>query len=67
MFAQVDDEGNRHVFFHEITYHRKTNAALDECERTEVLPNGVTGRKPTAKGWEILMAWKDGSTLKVVH
>jgi hypothetical protein len=39
-----------------------TALALEEHEATEVLPNGLQQRKPTTKGWEILVTWKDSST-----
>jgi hypothetical protein len=28
IFAEVDDEGNKHLLFKEITSHRKTNKAV---------------------------------------
>jgi hypothetical protein len=62
LFAQVDDKGNCHVLFHDITDHQKRNVALTEDEAIEILPNRFTRRKPTTKGWEILVTWKDGST-----
>jgi hypothetical protein len=50
MLAQADDEGNRHVLFHNILDHQKASLALEEHEAIEVLSNGFQQRKQTTKG-----------------
>jgi hypothetical protein len=63
MFAQVDDEGNRHVLFEEIVDHR-TDAGTEVKQQDAFLTtsNGNRRRRETTKGWEILIPWKDSST-----
>lgn len=41
LFAQVDDDGNRHVLFHDITDHRKLDDALTEEEAYFKTSNGT--------------------------
>ena len=62
MFAQVDEEGNRHVLLDEIVDHRETADALPDDEAYIMTKSGQRRPKPTTKGWEILVQWKDGST-----
>ena len=62
LFAQVDDEGNRHVMLRDIIAHRYTDEALSEEDCWVVTHNDLRKRKPTTKGWEVCVEWKDGST-----
>ena len=62
MFAQVDEEGNRHVLFDEIIDHRTDGSELTEEDAYITSSNGSRRRRETTKGWEILVQWKDGST-----
>ena len=62
MFAQVDEEGNRHVLFDEIIDHRTDGSELQEEDAFITSNNGSRRRRETTKGWEILVQWKDGST-----
>jgi hypothetical protein len=62
LFAQVDDEGNRHVLLQDIIAHRYTDEALSEEDAFVIVADNIRRRKPTTKGWEICMQWKDGST-----
>ena len=62
MFAQVDDEGNRHVIFDSIIDHRTDGSELKEHGAFTRLNNGGRRRRETTKGWEILIQWKDGSS-----
>ena len=62
MFAQVDDEGNRHVLFDAITDHRVDGSELKHQEAFITSSNGGRRRRETTKGWEILLLWKDGSS-----
>jgi hypothetical protein len=62
MFAQVDDEGNRHVLFDEIVDHRTDGSEVKQQDAFVTASTGNKRRKETTKGWEILVQWKDGST-----
>ena len=62
MFAQVDEEGNGHVLFDEIIEHRCDGNQVKMQDAFSANTRGVKQRRPTTKGWEILVKWKDGST-----
>jgi hypothetical protein len=62
MFAQVDDEGNRHVLFEEIEDHRTDGTKVKQQDAFLTTSNGNQRRTETTEGWEILIPWKDGST-----
>ena len=62
MFAQVYEEGNRHVLFDEIFEHRCDVNQVKMQDAFSTTTRGVKRRRPTTKGWEILVKWKDGST-----
>jgi hypothetical protein len=62
MFAQVDDEGNRHVLFEEIVDHRTDGSEVKQQDAFITTRNGNKRRRETTKGWEILVLWKDGSS-----
>jgi hypothetical protein len=62
MFAQVDDEGNRHVLFDAITDHRTDGSKIKQQDAFVHTRSGTQRRKETTRGWEILVQWKDGST-----
>jgi hypothetical protein len=62
IFAQIDDEGHRHVLLDDIADHRVDGSELKEEEAFIRSPNGGKRQKETTKGWEILLQWKDGST-----
>ncbi len=62
MFAQVDDEGNRHVLFQEIIDHGTDGAELKQQDAFITTRSGAKRRRETTKGCEILVQWKDGST-----
>ena len=61
MLAQVDDEGHRQLLLSEIVDHRETTDSLQEADAFFLTPSGTKRRKPTTKGWDILLEWKDGS------
>jgi hypothetical protein len=61
MFAQVDDEGNRHVLFQEIVDHRTDGSEVKQQDAFVLTRTGTKRRKETTQGWEILVQWKDGS------
>ena len=62
MFAQVDEEGNRHVILDSIIDYRTNGNELQEHDAYITSKNGGRRRKETTKGWEILLGWKDGSS-----
>ena len=62
MFAQVDEEGNRHVMFDEIIEHRCDGKEVKLADAFLTNSKGVKRRRTTTKGWELLFKWKDGST-----
>jgi hypothetical protein len=62
MFAQVDDEGNRHVLFDEIVDYRTDGTEIKQQEAFITNKSGTKRRRETTKGWEMLIQWKDGST-----
>jgi hypothetical protein len=62
MFAQVDDEGNRHVLFEEIIDHRTNGTEVKQQDAFLTTRDGNKRRRETTKGWEILIQWKVGST-----
>ena len=61
MFSQVDEEGNRHVLFDEISEHRKTALAIPIDDAFQTMSNGRKVRRKTTVGWDVLINWKDGS------
>ena len=63
MFAQVDAEGNRHVLFDEIVDHRTDGTETKLVDQYITSSNGTSRMRETTKGWEILIRWKDGSTI----
>ena len=61
LFAQVDDEGNRQVLMKEIIDHRMNGQEVKHQDAFITTKTGTKRRRETAKGWEILIEWKDGS------
>ena len=62
LFAQVDDEGNRHVLMNEIIDYRTNGTELKQQDAFITTKTGTKCRRETTKGWELLIEWKDGST-----
>ena len=62
MFAQVDDEGNRHVLFEAIVDHQTDGTEVKQQDAFLTTRNGNQRRRETTKGWEIRIQWKDGSS-----
>ena len=62
LFAQVDDEGNRHVLMKEIIDYRTNGTELKQQDAFVTTKTGTKRRRETTKGWELLIEWKDGST-----
>ena len=63
MFAQVDEEGNRHVLLDEIIDFRTNGKEIRQQDAFIKSNNGAQRQKETTKGWELLIQWKDGSTI----
>lgn len=62
LFAQVDQEGNRLLLIDDIVDYRSTKEAVKLADAFVVSKDGSRQRrKPTTKGWELLIRWKDGS------
>ena len=62
LFAQIDDEGNRHVLYDEIVDHRTNGKQVLQQEAFITNRSGTQRRRETTIGWEVLVRWKDGST-----
>ena len=62
IFAQVDEEGNRHVIFDEIIDHRSDGNEVNHQDAFIATSYGTKRRTDTTIGWEIIVKWKDGST-----
>ncbi|KAI2498409.1 Reverse transcriptase (RNA-dependent DNA polymerase) [Fragilaria crotonensis] len=62
LFAQVDDEGNRHVLYEEIVDHRTNGKQVLQQDAFITNRSGTRRRRETTVGWEVLVRWKDGST-----
>ena len=62
VIARVDDEGHAHLMLHEIEDHRVLDNAIPKSQGTFVTSQGVTRKKRTTRGWDMLVRWKDGSS-----
>lgn len=62
LFAQIDDEGNRHVLFQEIIDHRTNGKQLLQQDAFITTRTGTRRRRETTVGWELCVQWKDLST-----
>ena len=62
LFAQIDDEGNRHVLFEEIVDYRTNGKQVLQQDAFIINRSGTRRRRETTIGWELLVRWKDGKT-----
>ena len=62
LFAQIDDEGNRHVLFQEIIDFRTNGKQVLQQDAFVTTRTGTRRRRETTVGWEMLVQWKDLST-----
>jgi hypothetical protein len=63
LMSNVDDEGNLFVLLDEIISHKRTDKALSEKDAWYTSKTGSRKqRRPTTKGWQLLISWKDGTT-----
>jgi hypothetical protein len=61
LIAQVDEEGRRQMILLAIIDHRTSHDAVPQSKGIYVNSYGVTRRKITTRGWELLVEWHDGS------
>ena len=62
LFAQVDEEGHRHVLLEDIIDHRTDGSEVKQADAFVTSKSGAKRRRETTKGWELLCQFKDGST-----
>ena len=62
LFAQVDQEGNRHVLLDEIIDYRVNSHEVKLQDAFITTGTGTRRRHETTIRWELLAQWKDGST-----
>ena len=62
LFAQVDQEGNRHVLLDELIDNRVNGREVKLQDAFIMTGTGTRRRCETTIGWELLAQWKDGST-----
>ena len=62
LFAQVNEEGHRHVLFDKIVDHRTDGKEMKQQDAFVTTKSGTQRRQETTQRWEILVQWKDGST-----
>ena len=62
LFAQVDQEGNRHVLLDELIDYRVNGRKVKLQDAFITTGTGMRRRRETTIGWELLAQWKDGST-----
>ena len=65
LFAQVDEKGHRHVLFDEIVDNSTDGKELKQQGVLVATKSGTQRRRETTQGQEILVHWKDVSTLWV--
>ena len=62
LFAQVDQEGNRHVLLDEIIDYRVNSHKVKLQDAFITTGTGTRRRRETTIGWELLAQWEDRST-----
>ncbi|KAI2507356.1 Reverse transcriptase (RNA-dependent DNA polymerase) [Fragilaria crotonensis] len=62
LIAQVDEEGRRQMMLSGIIDYRVLPEAIPKGQGTYVNSYGVSRRKTTTRGWELLVEWCDGSS-----
>jgi hypothetical protein len=62
LYSQVDAEGNQYAVMDEITDH-EYDASVMTDEDLKLVADGK--KHQTTKGWQLVVAWKDGTTSKV--
>jgi hypothetical protein len=62
LYSQVDEEGRTFRLIEEIVDHRSDGNAIRKDDGFYVSRNGEKRRKPTTKGWHLLVSWRDGTS-----
>ena len=62
LFAQVDQEGNRHVLLDELIDYRVNSREVKLQDAFITTGTGTRRRHEITIRWELLAQWKDGST-----
>jgi len=62
LYSQVDAEGNQYAVMEEVIDHEYDASVMTE-EDLKLIANGK--KHQTTKGWQLVVAWKDGMTSKV--
>ena len=62
MFAEIDEDGNRHVLLDSIIDIRCDGSEIKQQDAFITSKNGGKRRRQTTQGWGILLLWKDGSS-----
>ena len=62
LFAQVDQEGNRHILLDELIDYRVNGREVKLQDAFITTGTGTRRRHETTTWWELLAQWKDGST-----
>ena len=62
LFAQVDQEGNRHILLDELIDYRVNGLEVKLQDAFITTGTGTRRRRETTIGWELLAQWKDGGT-----
>ncbi|MGH3053527.1 MAG: hypothetical protein ACRDL7_00940, partial [Gaiellaceae bacterium] len=61
LYSQVDDEGNQYLIMDEIIDHRCNDTAVHQDDMYVTSSNGNRHKRRTTRGWELCIAWKDGT------
>jgi hypothetical protein len=62
LYSQVNNEGRQFQLLSKITDHRSDRSAINKEDGNFLAKNGSSKPKTTTRGWELLTAWKDGSS-----
>ena len=65
LFAQMDNKGQHHVLFQEIIDNRTTGEQEQQQDAFVTTRTGTHRQFETTIGWEMLVRWKDMSTMWV--
>ena len=62
MYSQIDEEGKTHMLLSEIVDHEADGRAMKIADGLYTDKQGRQRPRITAKGWRLLVEWKDGTT-----
>lgn len=62
IFAQVDENGYRHLLLDEIIDHRTTPDAIPIEQGIAYNRHNIARKVQTTRGWDLQVQWKDGSS-----